>query len=153
MSSPTSIPAEALRVFVYDTLLGTGRPPTATEIAARFRATPDDARQMLLATRIGKTLLVHPNTGEIWMAGPFSAAPTSYRVTGATVSWWANCAWDMLGIPVIAAEPVVVEATCTDCGTPMRMAVDPRTGPAAGTEGIVHFLVPARRWYEDIGFT
>ena len=153
MSKPASIAPDALRVFVYDTLIETGRPPDARDIGAHFGVTANDARQAVREVSIGKTLLAHPETGDIWMAGPFSATPTSYRVAGRRTSWWANCAWDMLGIPVIVGETVEVQATCTDCGAPLRITVDPRTGPAPDAEGIVHFLVPAKRWYDDIGFT
>ena len=147
------IEADALRLFVYDTLLETGAMPGIAAIASRFHVSPGDARRALGEARFGKGLLPHPVTGEPWMAGPFSAAPTSYRVVGPSVAWWANCAWDMLGIPVIARVPVDVEATCTDCGAAMRVRVDPTSGPDDRTDGIVHFLVPARRWYEDIAFT
>ena len=147
------VPATALRIFVYDVLLESGRAPTLAEIATHFDVGVDDARRAVSEIRIGKTLLARPDSGEIWMAGPFSATPTSYRVVGRRASWWANCAWDMLGIPVIAGESVDVEATCADCGEPMPIQVDARSGPAPGAEGVVHFLVPARQWYDDIGFT
>ena len=143
----------ALRIFVYDLLIASGRAPMVAEIAAHFGVADVEARSALKALRIGKTLLVHPHTAEIWMAGPFSAAKTAYRVTGSRTSWWANCAWDMLGIPVIVGQTVEIEAACTDCGDAMHMRVDPVAGPPPNAEGLVHFLVPARRWYDDIGFT
>lgn len=152
MTHPPIAPV-SLRVFVYETLIETGRAPDAAAIGARFGVTADDARQAIRTAGIGKTLLAHPATGDIWMAGPFSATPTSYRVVGRRTSWWANCAWDMLGIPVIVGEAVEIRTTCTDCGAPLRITVDPRTGPDPDAKGIVHFLVPANRWYEDIGFT
>jgi hypothetical protein len=57
----------------------------------------------------------------------------------------------MLGIAALVQEPVEIHACCTDCGEPMQMRVDLREGLDA--ESIVHFLIPARRWYDDIGFT
>ena len=85
------------------------------------------------------------------MAGPFSAVPTSYRVRAGRRMWWANCAWDMLGIAALVGEPVEIEAQCTDCGQPMPMHIDLRE--ELDIDAVVHFLVPARRWYDDIGFT
>lgn len=99
---------------------------------------------------IGKTVLPHPETGEIWMAGPFAAAPTPYHVRGSTTSWYANCAWDMLGVASIVGEPVTIEASCTDCGEPMAFSVD-RSGVTG--DGLVHVLVPTRDWYRDVGYT
>jgi hypothetical protein len=112
-----------------------------------------DAQRALAELKVGKTLLVHPETGEIWMAGPFSALETPYRVFGHGAQWFANCAWDMLGVAVIVNEPVRIEARCSDCGEPMSFQVDPARGSVRPNDAVVHFLLPARRWYEDIGFT
>jgi hypothetical protein len=147
-----TIDARHLLVFIYDQLLAHGAPPTSSDIAAHFDATPDLALRALNMLNVGKTVLLNPRTGEIWMAGPFSAVPTPYEVSADGVRWWANCAWDMLGIPVVADRRVHIDASCTDCGEPMVFDVDPRQ-PTLDVEGVVHFLLPARRWYEDIGFT
>jgi len=141
----------ALRVFVYDSILSRGAPPSSRDIAAHFGVEPAAALRAIRALNVGKTVLPHPTTGEIWMAGPFASAPTPYTVLGRGVQWWANCAWDMLGVAVVAGQPVRIEARCTDCGEPMVLTVDPSR--AFEGEGVVHFLVPARRWYDDIGFT
>lgn len=143
----------ALRVFVYEQLIDLGAMPTSDDVARRFGVAPTEARDAIRGARIGKTILARPDSGEIWMAGPFAAEPTPYRVRtldGAR-GWWANCAWDMLGIASLVGEPVEIDARCTDCGAPipMRVASDPPALPDA----VVHFLVPARRWYDDIGFT
>jgi hypothetical protein len=88
------------------------------------------------------------------MAGPFASGPSAYRVIGSSVAWWANCAWDMLGIAVIADETVRVETTCTDCGEAIELDVVPERGVVSDVPGmVVHFLLPARRWYDDIGYT
>lgn len=141
----------ALRVHVYDWIVARGTPPTSAQIAAHFGVEPAEALRALRALGIGKTILPHPTTGEIWMAGPFSAEPTSYAVIGRGVRWWANCAWDMLGVAVIARGAVRIEARCSDCGEPMTITADPARELDA--HGVVHFLVPARRWYDDIAFT
>ena len=141
----------ALRVFVYDELLDRGVPPSIGDVAGHFRVAPNEARRALTELRIGKTILVHPRTGEVWMAGPFSAAETPYRVTDGRRQWWANCAWDMFGVATIAGATVRVDTRCTDCGEPITLVCDPAAPP--NDHGVVHFLVPARRWYENIGFT
>jgi len=141
----------ALRVFVYDDLLDRGTPPSIGDIAGRFAVAPNEARRALAELRIGKTILVHPHSGEIWMAGPFSAAETPYRVTLGRRQWWANCAWDMLGVAVLVGATVHVDARCTDCGEAISMRCSPAAPP--NDKGVVHFLLPARQWYDDIGFT
>jgi hypothetical protein len=147
-----TIDSRHLLVHVYDHLLARGTPPTSSDIAAHFHTTTDDALRALRELNVGKTVLPNPRTGEIWMAGPFSAVPTPYEVFADGVQWWANCAWDMLGIPAVAERPVHIEARCTDCGESMTFDVDPMQ-LTLDVEGVVHFLLPARRWYDDIGFT
>ena len=140
-----------LRIFVYEHLVANGMPPTLEEIAKNFGTTAALARQELAGLKIGKTILVHPESGEIWMAGPFAAAKTDYQAVAGDRSWWANCAWDMLGIPMVLNAPVQVHTKCTDCGSPMTIDCDPSRAPTE--TAVVHFLVPARHWYEDIAFT
>ena len=57
----------------------------------------------------------------------------------------------MYGVAVIVGASVRVDTRCTDCGEAISLSCDPATPP--NDDGIVHFLVPARRWYENIGFT
>lgn len=141
-----------IRIHVYEQILARGVPPSSREIGEHFGVSPADALQTLGAMKIGKAILVHPETGEIWMAGPFASSPTQYKVIGRNASWWANCAWDMLGVAALVREPVRIETHCTDCGDPMDFDFDPGVA-ALESDALVHFLVPARRWYEDIGFT
>ena len=146
-----SLDPPRLRVFVYDRLIGDGTMPTLADIGAHFGVSSDDARTAVRDARLGKTLLPDQVTGEIWMAGPFAAQPTAYRVRAGDRAWWANCAWDMLGVAALAGAPVAVETQCTDCGDPLPMRLDPRA--ELHSDLIVHFVVPAHRWYDDIGFT
>lgn len=141
----------ALRRFIYDELIATGLPPSTERIAEQFRVARDAARGALAGMKIGKTVLVHPTTGEIWMAGPFASKPTPYQITRGATQWWANCAWDLLGVAVIVGPPVTLRASCTDCGLTFVMDVGGHGPPPS--DWVVHFLLPAKRWYDDIGFT
>src|SRR5262249_43982070 len=141
-----------LRTFLYDEIIERGNWPTLDAIASHFSVGLATARTALVELKVGKTVLVHPQTGELWMAGPFSDRESAYRVRARGKSWWANCAWDMLGVVALVAAPAKVETRCTDCGEAMTLDVDPVRGPSQ-RGAIIHFLVPARRWYEDIGYT
>jgi hypothetical protein len=140
-----------LRVFVYDFLKKRGMPPSVPVVAAQFATSDEEARRSLASLNIGKTVLVDRLSGEIWMAGPFAAAPTPYEVRGRDTTWWGNCAWDMLGIAFVVDERVRVDARCTECSLPMRLEFGPTRPPVL--DAVVHFLLPARHWYDDIGFT
>jgi len=155
---PPHVPAmdaTALRLFVYDRLLDHAEMPTTAAIAAHLRLDDDAARALVRGAGLGKTLVADAR-GEPWMAGPFAAGPTPYRVRARGRAWWANCAWDMLGVAHLVGAPAELEARCTDCGDPMPMRVADADAPVEGegaADAVVHFLVPARRWYDDIGFT
>jgi hypothetical protein len=141
-----------VRVFAYSHVADTGAPPTSDEIAAHFQIARDDARARLKELGARRQVVLNPKTGEIWMSGPFSAVPTRFRVHRDAVSWWANCAWDMLGIPASLGISARVETACACCDEPATIDVDAEVGPLQ-REGIVHIFVPARRWYDDVGFT
>lgn len=152
--------ATELRVFVYDTIASRGRPPATTEIGAHFGITPDDARGAIVDARLGKTLFPDPNTGEIAIAGPVAGSPTIHRVTASGVTWFANSAWDMLGVSAMFGNEVTIESRCTDCGDAVKFYLDPISFPAfrfpKGTTDdgmLVHFLMPARQWQDDIAAT
>jgi len=44
-----------------------------------------------------------------------------------------------------------VATRCPDCAEELRL--DVAGGKLVGAEGIVHFSVPARQWWDDIVFT
>jgi hypothetical protein len=141
-----------LRVFVYDRLLERARAPSSGEIADAFGVGAEDVRARLGTLRIGKTLLVDPSTGELWMAGPFAAAPTTSTLTDGATTWWANCIWDMFGVAVLVGRKLSGQTRCCDCGETLTIECDP-SAPPPDTNAVAHFLLPAREWYADIGFT
>jgi hypothetical protein len=147
----TAIDPVALRRYVYTELVVSGAPPKAMEIGQRFSVSEDAAKQALATLKIGKTIYVSPRTGEIAMCGPFSALRTSYQVSRDDTRWYANCAWDMLGIPFIIAGDVRIEASCGDCGE--SILIDASATRAPTLDAVVHFLTPARDWYKDLEFT
>jgi hypothetical protein len=145
--------ASTLRVYVYDHILKRGLPPTSQEIGDHFRTSKASVLDLLRNAGAGKTLLPHPRTGEIWMAGPFASEETDFVVRGSTQRWFGNCAWDMLGIAAIVAEPVAITTHCPDCAEPFQVAARAPDTITADPGLVVHVLVPARQWYDDVGFT
>ncbi|HET9423912.1 MAG TPA: organomercurial lyase [Gemmatimonadaceae bacterium] len=152
--------ATELRVFVYDTIASRGRPPASTEIGAHFGITADDARGAIADARLGKTLHPDPATGEIAIAGPVAGTPTHYRVMANGVTWFANSAWDMLGVAAMFMTEVTIDARCADCGDPVKLFLDPVAFPAfrfpkgeSGDPMLLHFQLPASKWQDDIAAT
>jgi hypothetical protein len=85
------------------------------------------------------------------MANPFSNVETPFRVYASGKTYFANCAWDSLGIPAALGRDADVVAACAQCGENIRLQV--RDGQVLESEVLVHFLVPFQRWYADLVFT
>jgi hypothetical protein len=87
-----------VKLAVYAHFAQTGRRPSPDAIADRVGLTaPEvlDAYRHLRAQRV----LVLEADGAIRMAPPFSGVATQHVVAAGGVSYFANCAWDALGIP------------------------------------------------------
>ena len=142
---------QALRTRVYDVLVERGLPPSCAELGTHFGTTEAAIRSALGSLKIGKTVLMRPDGREIWMAGPFAAEATAFRVIGKRAAWWANCAWDAFGVAVIVGEATHVATHCPDCDEPLELHADPAQAPKEDL--VMHFLVQASHWYDDLGFT
>jgi len=138
-----------VRIHVYDVTMATGRPPLAAEIAKHFGATRDEATSTLQRLAEGRVLVLQSD-GEILMAAPFSAVVTPFAVRAGGVSYFANCIWDALGIPVMLNRDGGIETSCGDCGHAMTIRIE--SGSVHG-DGVIHFALQARQWWNDIVFT
>ena len=142
----------AVRVAVYRHTIAEGAPPSAPEIAHEVDATRADVETSLRRLADGHVLVLTPGTTSIWMAAPFSAIPTPFEVTAGARRYFANCIWDALGIPACLHADARIDTSCPDCAEPMRLEL--REGSLRDpAEGLIHFAVPAARWWEDIGAT
>ena len=140
-----------VRLSVYRHLVGTGQAPTLRDTSVDVGLDSTDISASLERLDASHALVLHPTTRELWMAMPFSAIPTGFRVTSAEHAWWANCAWDALGISAMLQIPAEIRTSCACCGDSLTVRT---TGRALrDVSGVVHFAVPAAAWWEDIGFT
>jgi hypothetical protein len=141
-----------VRRHVYFSVVANGKPPTAAETAAAFGLSEDEAVASYRRLHDAHALVLFPETGEIWMANPFCFAPTPHRVIAGGRVWNGTCAWDALGIPGALHGDGQVASECACCGEPLALRVE-NGELVEGADLLVHFLVPARRWWDDIGFT
>ncbi len=148
----TPMTDDALRIFVYDHVIGRGTVPRSSDVSEFLGTDVGDARARLASLKFGKALVVRRSTGEIWMAGPFAGGPTQYRLSDGATTWYANCGVAMLGVAMLVGRPLLAEAPCVDCGHRITVECDPAQPPTE-SEAVVHFQVPVRRWYNDLGFT
>jgi hypothetical protein len=141
-----------LRLWIYRHFIDAYRAPSLLETASHFEVTTDAVEQALhrLQTDAEAVVLI-PGTGHIWMAEPFSAVPTSFLVRAGNRQWWGNCIWDGVAILTLLGLDGTVSTACPFSGTSLVVTV--ANGALVDAPGVVHFAVPARDWWRDIGFT
>jgi hypothetical protein len=138
-----------VRAVLIHTLRDTGFAPSAAQIAATLDASGPDVSSALHSLAEEHNLALVPGTDKVWMAHPFSGVETDFVVCVGTRRWFANCAWDGLSILALLGDGSL-DTHSPATRAPMRFQV--REGRVLG-EGLVHFLVPARSFWDDIGFT
>jgi hypothetical protein len=141
-----------IRSEVYASFVRTGNAPSTTDVAGALDLAPREVKDAFRRLYDAHALVLQPGTTEIRMLNPFSTVETPHRVHADGRDWFANCAWDALGIVAALQTDGAVESKCADCGEPLGLEV--RDGDLVrGADLLVHFVVPARHWWDDIGFT
>ena len=140
-----------VRLLVYRRFVEAGTPPGVGEVAEELAITRDQAEASFRRLEAGRVFVLAPGTLTVWMANPLCAFPTPFWVTTARGAWWGTCVWDALGIPAMLGEDATVSTSCADCSEPLELRV--AEGALEATEAVAHFAVPARRWWENIGYT
>jgi hypothetical protein len=140
-----------IRLAITQHFIDTGRAPTMTELASTLGIPEPDVRAAAHRLHDAHMLVLQPDSGEVLMANPFSAVPTGFEVTSGDQSWWANCIWDALGVPHMLQRDTRIVTACPCCGD--ALTLDVQGGVLTRVEGMIHFAVPARRWWDNIVFT
>ena len=138
-----------VRAVIYRTLLECGQAPSVMTLGSQLGAPEALVVTALRALAEAHAVVLRPGTVDIWMAHPFSAIETDFVVRSGARSWFANCVWDGLAILALVGDGTL-DTHSPGNSAPIRFDVRKRI--VAG-EGIVHFLVPAARFWDDIGFT
>ena len=138
-----------VRAAVIQSLRDTGRAPSAAAIAASLGEGESAISSALHALADEHRLVLLPGTDSVWMAHPFSGVPTDFVVTIGERQWFANCVWDGLSILALLGDGLV-QTHSPATGEPINLTV---TSGAVHGEALVHFLVPPRHFWDDIGFT
>ena len=140
-----------IRAFVYEHFAETTCPARVEETASHFGLTLEEAASAYAELHQRHAFFLKPNTPDILMANPFSGVETPFKVHANNKRYFANCAWDSLGIPAALHIDARVEAVCAQSGEPIDLTV--RGQQVRDTDALVHFLVPFQNWYDDLSFT
>jgi hypothetical protein len=140
-----------LRDLTYRLFVEQGRAPTVDEVAGAAGESAADVAAAWQRLDDAHALVLNPGTAELRMANPLSAVPSAYRVHADGRWWYANCAWDAVGVCAALHVDGVIETSCPDCGEPI--AIEVRDERPDDETLLFHCLVPARQWWDDIAFT
>lgn len=140
-----------IRAFIYRHFAETTRPPSVDETTSLFLLTNEQAVEAYEELERRHVIFLNPGTHDIQMAWPFSGVETVFHVRANGKTYFANCAWDSLGIPAALHTDAEIQAVCAQSGSAIQINV---TGQQASkSDALVHFLVPFLSWYDDLPFT
>jgi hypothetical protein len=141
-----------VRLAIYASIQQYGVAPAVADVASADHLDVRSVEEAYLALARSHVIVLQAGTFDIWSAPPFSAVPTAFRTTPAPArsSWYAPCAWDAFGIPAALTSDAQIEARCAWSGEAIPCGVE--DGRAYGT-GVIHLLVPAAQFWDDIVFT
>ena len=145
-----------IRHFVYQHFADTTHPPGVDEAALHFNISTEEAGEYYKELNNRHAFFLEPDTLSVRMAWPFSAVQTDFKVHSNGKTYYANCAWDMLGIPVVLQSDAVTEAVCTESNETVQLEI--KDGQITNHQStnyqlLIHFPLPFTRWYDDLVFT
>ena len=159
-----------IRHFVYNHFADTTHAPSVDVTAAHFNISTEEARDYYKELHNRHAFFLEPETLTVRMAWPFSAIPTDFKAHANGKTYYANCAWDMLGIPVALHSDAVIEAVCTESNEKVQIKIkagqiiksrseakwpNPQSTSYQSTDSqlLIHFPLPFSHWYDDLVFT
>lgn len=139
---------QVVRASVFRLLVAGSQEVTASEVADSTGVAVNEVTGSLGRLADAHRLVLGAGRQRVVMAHPFSSVQTGYRAEVGERSWWANCAWDAFGILALLGDGRVVANPLGRSKSEWTVR-DGRVEPG----GLVHFVVPAARFWDDIEFT
>ena len=135
---------------IYRAIERSGSAPAAADVAAALDMATRVVERAFHTLADAHVIVLHPGSSEIKWAPPFSSVAAPFRVRAGRSAWFAPCAWDAFGIPAAIDSDARIDAVCGWSGEPVPCGVE--HGLAYGS-GLIHLLVPAAHFWDDIGYT
>jgi len=139
-----------VKLAIYHHFAETARRPSPAEIAEQVRVPVSAVLDIYQRLRAQRVLVLEDDGAAIRMAPPFSGVPTQHVAEVKGLRYFANCAWDVLGIVAALQQPGTVHSRCEQT-EPLHLAVGKEGPEPCGW--LFHCAVPAAHWWDDIVFT
>jgi hypothetical protein len=140
-----------IRQYVYHYFVETTYPPDLIDTADLFGMAVEEAGEYYKELHNRHALFLDLENLTVRMANPFSGIPTDFKVHANGKTYYANCAWDMLGIPAALHTDAVIKAVCTESNELVNLEI--KNGQVTDSDLFVHFPLPFSHWYDDLVFT
>ena len=140
-----------VKLAIYRHFAETGHAPTPTDVAKHVNADAEEVLGTYTRLCAQRLLVLEADGSSIRMASPFSGVPTQHVAETDGIQYFANCAWDALGVLAALHKPGIVHSRCEQSGEPLQLPVS-LDGPES-SGWLFHCLVPAAKWWDDIVFT
>ena len=137
-----------VRAAVYSRFISTGSAPDIDDLA-QTTGMDRGAVKTSIENLAAQHRLVLADGHRVLMAHPFSGVDTGYEARVGRKRWLANCGWDAFAILGMLGDGEAAARSPID-GSTRRWAVE---GGSVLEQGLVHFVVPARAFWDDIDFT
>jgi len=141
----------SLHAVIIANFLKNQRPPSVQEITNRFQCSEEEARKALRSLADYHGVVLHPHSDEVWIAHPFSAAPTTCVVTSGNQKWWGNCAWCSLGLAHLAGGNATIETRVGAIDETAVIRIE--NGKLLDTDYVVHFPIPMKHAWDNVVYT
>ncbi len=150
MPDVTDALLQTVRLAIYRAVELTGQAPSPSDVARTHHLGVTEAEEAFRALADGHVIVLEPDSVTVRWAPPFSLVPTPFRVRSGRSAWSAPCAWDAFGIPAALDADARIDAVCAWSGEGVPCGVE--HDRPYGT-GVIHLLVPAAHFWDDIGYT
>ncbi|MGI8495982.1 MAG: organomercurial lyase [Gemmatimonadaceae bacterium] len=139
----------AVKQTIYGVIAETTKAPTSADVARALNRTWGEVEAAFQRLCRKRLLVLEPESRSvILMAPPFSGTETPFLVRVGEKSYYANCVWDALGVAAALHRDADVIASDAQTGEPMSLRV--RDGAPVPETCVIHFAVPAAKWWDDI---
>ncbi len=139
----------SVRTHIYQHFRDHGGAPSAEQTAETLGIATPEVAEGLRRLADSHTITLLPGEPAVWMAHPFSGVRTDHVVTIGDRTWFANCAWDGLAILALLGDGSYATQSPIDGGDVEWIVEGGNVSPG----GVVHLLVPAREFWDDIVHT
>jgi hypothetical protein len=141
-----------VKLNIYEAVAKTTKMPSSIQVARASGASVMEVEAAFERLCQKRLLVLEPgDKSRIRMAPPFSGIETPFLVKVGTFDYYANCAWDALGIPAALNQDAMIYASDAYTNKPMILEVS--GGAPVQQNCVIHFAIPAAHWWDDIIYT